>query len=250
MTTVVIQSHTLPLPRPWLAHCLETVRAWAEQNGFSYQFQGDSLFDLLAPYPFLGRYSRVIQSDVARLLWMEQCLADGYERVIWLDADMLVHCPEAFTVPSAAFSVGREVWVQETAPNRYKAYVKVHNAWLHAGKGSVDLPFYRETALRLLARNSAGVPAQFVGPKLLTAMHNIVGFGVNERAGMLSPEVARAYLSDDKPHRALDLFLSRHRENPAALNLSASCETGAMRADGFYDALVARLLLNKMEGGQ
>jgi len=94
------------------------------------------------------------------------------------------------------------------------------------------------------------VPAQFVGPKLLTAMHNIVGFEVNERAGMLSPEVARAYLSDDKPHRALDLFLSRHRENPAALNLSASCETGAMRADGFYDALVARLLLNKMEGGQ
>ena len=250
MTTVVIQSHTLPLPKPWLAHCIESVRAWAEQNGFSYQFQGDSLFDLLAPYPFLDRYGRVIQSDVARLLWMEQCLAEGYERVIWLDADMLVHCPVAFTVPSASFSVGREVWIQETARNRYKAYVKVHNAWLHAAKGSIDLPFYRETALRLLARNTAGVPAQFVGPKLLTALHNIVGFEVNERAGMLSPEVAQAYLSEHKARGALDLFLSRHKETPAVLNLSASCETDAMRAVGFYDALVARLLDKKMEESQ
>jgi hypothetical protein len=181
---------------------------------------------------------------------MEQCLAVGYERVIWLDADMLVHCPEAFTVPSASFSVGREVWVQETAPNRYKAYVKVHNAWLHACKGNVDLPFYRETALRLLARNTAGVPAQFVGPKLLTALHNIAGFEVNERAGMLSPEVARAYLSSGQSRRALDLFLSRHNQNPAALNLSASCETDAMRAEGFYGGLVARLLDTKMEGSQ
>jgi hypothetical protein len=250
LNTLVIQSHTSPLPRPWLGQCLETVRAWAEQNGFSYQFQGDSLFDLLAPYPFLDRYSRVIQSDVARLLWMEQCLSVGYERVIWLDADMLVHCPEALTVPSALFSVGREVWIQETAPTRYKAYVKVHNAWLHAAKGSVDLPFYRETALRLLERNTAGVPAQFVGPKLLTALHNIAGFEVNERAGMLSPEVARAYLSSGQSRRALDLFLSRHNQNPAALNLSASCETDAMRAEGFYGALVARLLDTKLEGSQ
>jgi hypothetical protein len=140
--------------------------------------------------------------------------------------------------------------VQETAPNRYKAYVKVHNAWLHARRGSVDLPFYRETALRLLARNTAGVPAQFVGPKLLTALHNIAGFEVNERAGMLSPEVARAYLSSGQSHRALDLFLSRHNQNPAALNLSASCETDAMRAEGFYGALVARLLDTKLEGSQ
>ena len=234
------------MPRPWLAHCLESVRAWAQQAGFSYRFQGDSLFDLLVPYPFLDRYSRVIQSDIARLLWMEQSLAEGYERVIWLDADMLVHRPEEFTVPSASFSVGREVWVQETAPNRYKAYVKVHNAWLHACTGSVDLPFYRETALRLLARNTSGVPPQFVGPKLLTALHNVVGFEVNERAGMLSPEVARAYAYNGQPHRALALFLSRHKEEPAALNLSASCETDAMQGEGFYDALIKSLLNNEM----
>ena len=235
------------MPRPWLAHCLASVRAWAQQNGFSYQFQGDSLFDLLAPYPFLDRYSRVIQSDIARLLWMEQSLADGYERVIWLDADMLVHYPEAFTVPSASFSVGREVWVQQAVENRYKAYVKVHNAWLHACKGSVDLPFYRETALRLLARNTSGVPPQFVGPKLLTALHNVVGFEVNERAGMLSPAVARACAYNGQSNRALALFLSRHKEKPAALNLSASCETDAMQTEGFYDALIKSLLNNEME---
>ena len=222
------------------------MRAWAQQNGFSYRFQGDSLFDLLAPYPFLDRYSRVIQSDIARLLWMEQSLAEGYERVIWLDADMLVHRPEEFTVPSASFSVGREVWVQETAPNRYKAYVKVHNAWLHACTGSVDLPFYRETALRLLARNTSGVPPQFVGPKLLTALHNVVGFEVNERAGMLSPEVARACAHNEPSNRALVLFLSRHKEEPAALNLSASCETDAMQGEGFYDALIKSLLNNEI----
>lgn len=248
MSTIVIQSHRWPLPRPWIEVCINSVRNWALSKGWEYHFKDDALFDYLRPYPYLARYGPVIRSDLARLIWMEACLSAGYDRVIWLDADTLIIEPEALHVPDDDFSVGREVWIDERSPNRFKSYVKVHNAWLHAGQGSVDLPFYSQAALRLLARNVGGVPAQFVGPKLLTALHNIVNFTVNESAGMLSPAVAEDCLRGSQGRRALPLFLEKHGDKmPAALNLSASCETDAMRIEGFYDELVERLLHDEMD---
>jgi hypothetical protein len=64
------------------------------------------------------------------------------------------------------------------------------------------------------------VPPQFIGPKLLTALHNIAYCPVLETAGMLSPLVIRDILKGNG--KALELF---KRESPAKLyaaNLGAS----------------------------
>ncbi len=56
---------------------------------------------------------------------------------------------------------------------------------------NVFLDFYVETAERLLRQNQDGMPAQFIGPKLFAALHNVCQLPVMESAGMLSPLVIK-----------------------------------------------------------
>ena len=48
-STLVIQSHRIPLPCGWLQLCLDSVEAWAQANGFDYRFIDDRIFDQVAP---------------------------------------------------------------------------------------------------------------------------------------------------------------------------------------------------------
>ena len=80
------------------------------------------------------------------------------------------------------------------------------------------------------------MPPQFIGPKLLTALHNIVASPVMEQAGMLSPLVMRDLLAGEGD--ALDLFLTRCEILPAAANLSSSLT----REESFNDADMEKLI--------
>ena len=223
MTTLVIQSHRRPLPAGWLTPCLESVHAWAERQGFDYRFIDDAIFDLL-PDDLRGKTSDqpVIASDVARLLALRAALAEGYEAAVWCDADFLVFEPERLTLPDEPYALGREVWVQADG-RRLRSYVKVHNALLLFRRGNAFLDFYLDTAQRLVRAHRGPMVPQFVGPKLLTALHNVVGCPVVEQAAMLSPEVAHDVLEGSGP--ALRLFMQNSRASPAAANLCASLAT-------------------------
>jgi hypothetical protein len=67
---------------------------------------------------------------------------------------------------------------------KLRAYVKVRNAFLMFRKGNHFLDFYTATAQRLLRLNQGSMPPQFIGPKLLTALHNVAICPVMETAGM------------------------------------------------------------------
>ncbi len=221
---LVIQSHRSPLTRPWIARCLETVRGWCATNGYEYRFVGDELFDQV-PVPLLEktRQQPVIATDLARLLLLQDALHSGYETVVWMDADFLIFDPADFHLPDAPCALGREVWVQHDRQGQLKAYKKVHNAFLMFRKGNSFLAFYADTAQRLLAENQGTVPPQFIGPKLLTALHNVARLSVMESAGMLSPMVIKSVLAGDGP--ALGLFARQSPQPIAAANLCiSSCE--------------------------
>jgi hypothetical protein len=69
---------------------------------------------------------------------------------------------------------------------------------------------------------------QLIGPKLLTALHNLIGCPVVEAAAMLSPAVEADLVDGDGAALAL---LRRHSlAAPAGANLSASTVGGAIRA--------------------
>lgn len=220
--TLVIQSHRSPLPSGWLEKCLESARAWADIHNFDYRFIGDELFaDVSEPLMEKTCTQRVVATDLARLLVLRSFLEQGYQRVVWCDADLLIFQPESLTLPAADFAVGREVWIQSDDTNgEPKAYIKVHNAFMLYSAGNAFLDFYIDSATRMLSLHEGRFVPQFIGPKLLTALHNIVHFPVIENAGMLSPSVVQDIVAGGGP--SLDLFLTRSTEPLAAVNLCSS----------------------------
>lgn len=234
---LVVQSHRSPLPRPWISRCLESVRDWCTANEYDYRFIGDELFDFV-PAALLEktRQQPVIATDLARLILLKDALSSGYQTVVWMDADFLIFNPSVFRLADGACALGREVWVQQDGQGKLKAYKKIHNAFLMFRKGNSFLDFYADTAQRLMSENRGTVPPQFIGPKLLTALHNVARLPVLESAGMLSPLVIKALLAGGG--HALDLFVRQSPQPVAAANLCiSSCER-----DEVTDAEMGRLI--------
>jgi len=239
--TLVIQSHRDPLPQAWLRRCLDSVMDWARVNGYQYRYLGDELFapldrELLEK----TRAQRVIASDLARLISLQQGLAEGYDCVVWCDADFLIFDPANFVLPDADFALGREVWVQHDKRQKLRAYVKAHNALLMFRRGNHFLDFYRDTAERLLRLNQGTMPPQFIGPKLLTALQNIASFPVMETAAMLSPLVMRDLIAGQG--QALDLFREKSPATVAGANLCNSLTQLEGLTETDMSALIDRLL--------
>lgn len=241
--TLVIQSHRDPLPFEWLRFCLDSVTSWAQDNRFEMRFIGDELFDLIEPglLAKIGAQT-VIASDLARLKILQQGLAKGYDRVIWCDADFLIFDPGQFLLPDSDFAVGREIWVQQDRSEKLRTYNKVHNAFLMFARGNHFLDFYCDTAERLLRLNQGRMSPQFIGPKLLTALHNIVQCPVMETAGMLSPLVMRDLIEGQGA--ALSLFRKKSPSEPAGANLSSSLTEREGFSDAEMEKLIKQLMLN------
>lgn len=246
--TLVIQSHRQPLPLGWLQRCLESVADWARLNRYEYRYLGDELFAPLdSELLEKTRTQRVIASDLARLVHLQRGLAEGFERVVWCDADFLIFDAPRFVLPESDFALGREVWVQHDKRRRLRAYVKLHNALLVFCRDNHFLDFYRDSAERLLRLNQGTMPPQFIGPKLLTALHNIVQCPVMESAAMLSPLVMRDRLAGSGD--ALRLFQRESRLAPAGANLSSSLVVREGLGEGEMNRLVDLLLAGGLYGG-
>ncbi|MEZ5523904.1 MAG: hypothetical protein R3E62_02895 [Pseudomonadales bacterium] len=240
--TLVIQSHRTPLPFAWLQDCLDSVQAWACDNQFDYRWLGDEIFASLPPELIeKTKDQKVIASDLARLKAIQKALQEGYQRVVWCDADFLIFNQPKFILPESAFALGREVWVQADTGKRLRAYTKVHNAFMMFCRGNHFLDFYTASAEQLLTANSGRMPPQFIGPKLLTALHNIVSCPVMETAGMLSPLVIQDLL--EGYGQALRLFEQKSACFPAGANLSSSVTASA----GFSEAEM-QVLIEKLKG--
>ena len=242
--TLVIQSHRDPLPFEWLQLCLDSIASWAQDNRFEIRFLGDEIFNLVEPelVDKIGAQT-VIASDLARLKILQQGLAQGYDRVVWCDADFLIFDPEKFLLPAADFAFGREVWVQLDATGKLRANKKVHNAFLIFSRGNHFLDFYCATAEHLLRLNRDRMSPQFIGPKLLTALHNVAQCPVMEVAGMLSPPVIRDLIAGEGA--ALRLF---QEKSPAAL-AGANLSSSLTQREGFSEAEIENLIRHLLARG-
>ena len=122
-STLIIQSHRNPLPFEWLEACLESVRQWSQQNQFDYRFLDDTELFACVPDCLLEktRKQKIIATDLGRLRLLQQGLSEGYQTVIWCDADFLIFNPDKFILPKSDYALGREVWVQSNENGKLKA---------------------------------------------------------------------------------------------------------------------------------
>ncbi len=249
LKTLVLQSHRSPLPYPWLQECLNSVENWAKHWGMDYLFIGDELFDYLKRNLYQQLKSRtVIATDIARLKAIQYFLASEYNRVIWADADFLIFNPEKLTPPATPYTLGREIWVQHNNQEKLKAYIQIHNAFMSFNRGNAFLDFYIDRAenvlTQVIANNSLeNVPPQFIGPKLLTALHNAVQLPVTENAGMLSPLTIKDIVHGGGA--ALDLMQQKAKAPFSGANLCTSMVKNGELTDQEIEAAIKNLLFLK-----
>lgn len=239
---VVVQSYH-PNPPEWIARCLASAREWASTAGFAYRFVDDALFDRLPNRMREKTASRIsTASDLARLYLIEDLHAEGWETAIWLDADVLVFDPKGLAAAvdvDDEYLLGREAWVSADGKGRAKARKGVHNALLAARAGNAFLPFYREAVERILDRHEGPMVPQLVGPKLLTALDNMIGLPATWAVNMASPRVV-AELAAAENGPALTALLTWSGSAPAAFNL---CHSYLGRNDDGVE--VTEALLNR-----
>ncbi len=238
MSTIVYQSTSDDGYPAWMERCVASVRGWADARGYAYHRFGDDAFELAPSWCLdkaAGRSPMVM--DLVRLLLARDLLGD-FARVVWLDADVLIFRPDALLLPDdVSFAFGREVWVQPDAQGRLKTFRNVHNAICLFTVGNPMLDFYIHAATEILRRLDGGGTPQLIGPKLLTALHNIVGFPLIDAVGGFSPAVLRAVADGGGP--ALDLLL---RETPAPLAAANLCASLAADSGTALPRAVERLL--------
>lgn len=225
---------------------MESVRSWAQSQGFDYRFIDDTIFKPL-PADFKKRFAGrgPVLSDLARLLAIQQLHASDYQYVIWVDADLLVFEPEALLVYGSSVKLagaetssevharqtkivdcafGLETWIDLDTRKRLRAWRNVHNAFMVFERHSVVLPYLIHTITSISRRiDPLAVAPQTFGPKLLGALHNITGFNLLTAVGAFSPPVIKDIVTGHGPY--LDKLLTSQPSVPAAANLCASLAT-------------------------
>jgi hypothetical protein len=240
--TLVIQSHKSPLPATWINKCLTSVEDWAALENYDYRFLGDEIFESIPDDIYeKTKEQPIVASDLARLHVIKTALIEGYETVVWCDADFLIFDPVNFKLPGLDYGLGRETWIQKDIKKcTIRAYIKVHNAFLFFRQGNVFLDFYIDAATRLIRQHEGVVAPQFAGPKLLTAIHNVVQCYVTETAGMLCPLVQKDLLKEGG--KSLDLFRLKSKSPIYAANLCSSLQEPEGLSDIDINRLIEQLL--------
>jgi hypothetical protein len=244
MRAVVCQSYRAQDVPGWIGACLDSVKAWAKAQDYDYRFVGDDILDLVpAAYRAKAAGRWPVLTDYARLALLTEMLGKGYDSVLWLDADVLVFAPEAVALPAdVSYAFGRELWVQ---PEKGGLAVRrnVHNAVVLMRPGNPVLDFYAHACERVITRIDSGFPDQVVGPKLLGALHNIVGFPLIDSVGMFSPPVVRDIAAGGGP--ATEMLRAASAAPLGAANLCSSL-VGKDTDDALLEAAVESLLAAKV----
>ena len=220
-TTVVVQSCSAAQQAGWIGTCLDSARQWCDRQGYDYRFFGDEIFRLVPGWyrDKIGN-RKPVATDYARLILMQKALEQGYEQVIWLDADVLVFDQSLELEFEGSCAFGQEVWVQ-AVDETFAARRNVHNAVCVFRKGCPVLPFLVYTVESIIRRiDPQHIAPQIAGPKLLTALHSICGFALLPQVGALSPDVVADMCEGGGP--ALNLLRRKSVIKPKAVNLCAS----------------------------
>lgn len=215
---LVLQSYGPPPWASWRRRCVASVRDWAAARGYAYRFLGDELFE---PIPNdLKRACRGILlplTDIGRLLWIKDLLAETWNRVIWLDADILIF-DAALRIDREC--VGREVWLSKGLESGFRAAESVNNCVLSLSSEGALLDRLLSATLEDAASFIAPPHPRALGPDLFRRLHASAPLPVTPSIAMASPLMLTA-LADGDP-APLAAHLSVFGDEARAANLCGS----------------------------
>jgi hypothetical protein len=223
---------------------MRSVREWACGRGLEYRFIDDRLFDYLPSWYREKSFENLLpHTNLARLVVAKELLNEGYDRTVWIDADILVFDPERFDIEvDADFAFCREVWTEI----KWGAVVKspgINNSVAMFMRGNRFLDFCI-WAHEEIVRHQELVLRHGTSTRLLTALHKAAPLPTIGNVGLISPVTMRDLLRGDG--KVVREYILAHGAPLRAVNLGGSmCDTdrkgiGSGPAD--YEALVELLL--------
>ncbi len=248
--TVVLQSHRRDGVPAWIERCSASARAWAALRGYAYERMDDALF---APVPAWYREKvhgePVRMSDLARLLQARRLLST-HERVVWVDADVLVFDPERFAVEAPeGYAFCREAWISVAPGGRVLCAHRVNNAVAVFARGNPFLDFYIHACEGVVRRAAGAVGKLDVGTQLLTHLQQAMPLPLLGSVALLSPPVLRDLAEGGGP--LVRLYRDRFGGPARAVNLCASLrgqEVGGVRLDdALFEATLDLLVATRGE---
>ena len=247
LKTIVYQSYRTHDVADWLQCCMRSTQSWAATRGFDYRFIDDRFFDCIPDWYRRGAGGNLqVLANLARIVVAKELLGAGYDRTIWIDADVLVFDPESFRIDvSSEFAFCREVWVT----SRWGAAIKdfrVNNSVTVFVKDNSFIDF-AIWAHEDLVRRGTHILSHGTTTRLLTALHHAAPLPLLDNVGLLSPIVARDIVSRDGA--LAREYAAAHGTPIYAANLGASLRgatlNGVTLADSHFDFIVDVLAKNR-----
>jgi hypothetical protein len=228
---------------------MESVRRWAEGQQASYQFVGDELLGL-APEWFrqkAGRYTTII-TDLARLLCIRQFLSAGADRVLWIDADVIIFRPDSLRIdPDLSYAYSKEVWCLKDEKHEIKTLLKINNAaclFRNTTASLTHLNQYIDHCLSTVEQTEKIADHTLIGTRHLTAQ-GFTRLPVLPGFGLLSPTVMNAILTGD--NEVLARFTQQHDGPICAANLCNFFRSKNAFADRIEDKVYSAVMDKLLE---
>lgn len=238
--TVVFQSFRNVDVPAWLNRCLQTVQFWSRAKGYEYLFVDDRFFDCVPDWyreKVLGQ--KQLMSDLARLILARELLDKGYERVIWIDADVAVFDPDRFDLPlTSAFC--REIWVTRIASLFTYYRRKVNNAVAVFTRDNGFLDEYIEDCQRIVRQKRGTLSPGEVGTVYLTKRYRQNHYPLIRSVGLFSPILLQGIAAGNE--RLIACYLRRMGSPIYAANLTLSYRNRSFRGVEMQDAMYEEIL--------
>ena len=271
MKTVVYQSYrTINVPG-WIKYSMSLVEKWASVNGYEYLFIDDRMFDYVPQWYRQKLNNRVLPvSDLARLLIAKEFLSKGYDRTIWIDADLLLFDPDKFEISiSGQFALMKEVWVEKnklglmtfeqkvcnaisvyTSNNSFLDFyiyvcqeiVKSPQNWVYRFGSGNKLSVKLERLKLSLSKDSSYIPSDIVGTQFLTQLYKAFDFQLIENTGLFS-QILMKEIAYNK-HHFLKKYIKLFGNKIYGANLCGS-EVGKDFSEDIVNKVVDQLISTK-----
>lgn len=256
MKTIVYQSYrTYDVPA-WISTCMQTVKDWAMLKGFDYQMIDDKLFDYVPDW-YKEKAQGQIQpiSDLARLELAKEFLLKGYERTVWIDADILIFQPEKLNINTTEeYLFCQEAWIELESGSTVESgkivcSSKVHNALTVFTQNNKFLDFYIYVCKQIVKNNQGRLSSIEVSTRFLTNLHQFFPLPLFTNMGLFSPINMYAIASEKNyytqeyvkllgsPVYAANLCSSFRNKNYQGIDMN----------DKLYEIVIGKLLETKGE---
>lgn len=222
--TLILQSYRTENVAPWIHTCLESVKSWAADNRYQYEFIGDQLFEY-APQWLKQRCGHTLLpiTDVARLYLLKERLAQpDIDRVVWIDADIIVFAPEYFRLhPTSDYALSREFWISISQSGTIQINKKINNSVMFFTRRQPVLDFLIFSAEEVIRHAPRGqITSLSAGTALLSRLSSVFPVNTVSGATTFSPQVVIDIIRGGGP--ALAALQGQLKQPIAAANLCSS----------------------------